>query len=412
LDCQFRRLHQGCGDKTYHIFRRKAALIWLRGLSSFHFHFKESLHGMRILYILTSLGVGGAESQALSLAARMRDRGHSVRVLALRQQLPEEWPTSLPVEYLGLRKSSWPLLNFFKCLFMGAGCVRRFRPDLMHGHGFHANMAARLLRLVSPGTKLVCSIHNVYEGGRLRMLAYRFTSLLADRTIAVSQAVRQSFVGARAVEPSRCVVVPNGIDTDEFAPRVERRACMRMEMGANGDFVWLAAGRIAPAKDYPNLLRAFSRLRIVRSDVRLWIAAETGGDEFQRAKMLIVELGLQDFVRWLGLRRDMPALFDAADGLVLSSAWEGMPLVVGEAMAMEKLVVATDVGGVRELLGETGLIVPQSAPRALAGAMLEAMQMPATERRVRGSAARRRIAAGFSLESAADRWEAVYKAIL
>jgi len=367
---------------------------------------------MRILYILTSLGMGGAECQALSLAARMRDRGHSVKVLSLRQQLPEEWPTSLPVEYLGLRKSPWALLSFFKCLLKGTRCVRRFRPDLMHSHGFHGNMTARLLRLFLPGAKLVCSIHNVYEGGRMRMLAYRFTAFLADRTIAVSQAVRDSFVGARAVDPSRCVVVPNGIDTDEFAPRTERRARMRMEMGVNGDYVWLAAGRIVPAKDYPSLVRAFSRIRIVRSDVRLWIAAETGGDEFERAKRLVAELGLQDFVRWLGLRRDMPSLFDAADGFVLSSAWEGMPLVVGEAMAMEKLVVATDVGGVRELLDDTGLIVPESAPRALAGAMLEAMQMPATERRLLGSAARRRVAGSFSMKRAADQWEAIYRAIL
>ena len=62
-------------------------------------------------------------------------------------------------------------------------------------------------------------------------------------------------------------------------------------------------------------------------------------------------------MRWLGLRRDMPALLDAADGFVSGSAWEGMPLAVGEAMVMEKPIVATDVGGVRELVGDAGAIV-------------------------------------------------------
>lgn len=367
---------------------------------------------MRILYILTSLGRCGAERQALVLAERMSLRGHSVRVLALTGRLPEEWPTSLPVEYLGLRITPWSFLPaLVLCLFKGTRCVRHFRPGLIHSHGFHANMAARLLRLFSPGTKLVSSIHNAYEGGRQRMTC-RLTSFLDHRTIAVSQATRELLVRTRAVDAAKCAVVPNGIDTVEFAPRPERRAFMRMQMEASGDFVWLAAGRLVPAKDYPNLLRAFARVRSVRSDVRLWIAADPTGEEFARANSLIAELGLQDFVRWLGLRRDMPALFDAADGFVLSSAWEGMPLAMGEAMAMEKLVVATDVGGVRELLGDAGLLAIAGSPRALAQAMIEAIQMLPVERRTLGCAARQRIAGSFTLERAADRWEAIYKAIL
>jgi glycosyltransferase involved in cell wall biosynthesis len=368
---------------------------------------------MRILYILTSLEMGGAERQALALAERMSLRGHSVRVLVLTGRLPEEWPTSLPVEYLGLRKTPWSFLPVLVlCLFKGTRCVRHFRPGLIHSHGFHANLAARLLRLFSPGTKLVSSIHNVYEGGRRRMMTYRLTSFLDHRTIAVSQATRERLIRICAVDAAKCAVVPNGTDTVEFAPRTERRAFMRMQMEASGDFVWLAASRLVPAKDYPNLLRAFARVRSVRSDVRLWIAADTGGDEFERAGRLIAELGLQDFVRWLGLRRDMPALIDAADGFVLSSAWEGMPLVVGEAMAMEKLVVATDVGGVHELLGEAGLLAIAGSPRALAQAMIEAIQMLPAERRTLGCAARHRIAGSFTLDHAANRWEAIYKAML
>ena len=115
-------------------------------------------------------------------------------------------------------------------------------------------------------------------------------------------------------------------------------------------------------------------------------------------------------VRWLGLRRDMPALLDAADGFVLASAWEGMPLVVGEAMAMEKPVVATDVGGVRELVGEAGVIVPAKSPESLAEAMLTTMRSTDEERRKSGRAGRARIAAFFSMDAKADQWEAVYRA--
>jgi glycosyltransferase involved in cell wall biosynthesis len=108
----------------------------------------------------------------------------------------------------------------------------------------------------------------------------------------------------------------------------------------------------------------------------------------------------------------MPALLDAADGFVLASAWEGMPLALGEAMAMEKPVVATDVGGVRELVGESGVIVPARSRERLAEAMLEMMCRPDEERRRLGMAARERIAAHFSMDAKANEWEELYRKML
>jgi glycosyltransferase involved in cell wall biosynthesis len=108
----------------------------------------------------------------------------------------------------------------------------------------------------------------------------------------------------------------------------------------------------------------------------------------------------------------MPALLDAADGFVLASAWEGMPLALGEAMAMEKPVAATDVGGVRELAGEAGLIVPARNPEALAQAMLALMQATPEARASQGRAARERIQRSFNMDAKADEWEALYLTIL
>src|SRR5277367_6999062 len=98
-------------------------------------------------------------------------------------------------------------------------------------------------------------------------------------------------------------------------------------MKVESEFVWLAAGRIVPAKDYPNLLSAFALVKGSIADAQLWIAGEGEAAEMMRMIALTAELGLTDSMRWLGLRRDLPALLDAADGFVLASAWEGMPLV-------------------------------------------------------------------------------------
>jgi glycosyltransferase involved in cell wall biosynthesis len=374
---------------------------------------------MRIVYVLTSLGIGGAERQVLALGERMAQRGHTVVLLVLRPQLDEEWPTRLDVFHLNIRKTPLSVLQGMK---RGRRFLHEFRPDIVHSHGFHGNLIARLFRRYAAAPPPISTIHNVYEGGWARMLAYRFTDRLSALTTAVSQAAAERFVRMKAVPRSKCMVLSNGIDTELFAADAERRERVRSEMAVDGEFVWLAAGRIVPAKDYPNLLRAFALLRELRNagsgsvcsdpGFKLWIAGEGDDNETDRSQRLTRELGLENAVRWLGLRRDLPALLDAADGFVLGSAWEGMPLAVGEAMAMERPVVATDVGGTGELIGEAGILVPAKDSRALAEAMLAIMRQSANERREMGRRARIRICQHFSLDAKADEWEALYNRVL
>jgi glycosyltransferase involved in cell wall biosynthesis len=361
---------------------------------------------MRISYMLTSLGMGGAERQVVALAERMKARGHAVALILLRERQPEEWPTTVDLVCLEMRKTPF---SFIAGLLRARRWLRDFRPELIHSHVFPANMTARLLKFSLPAAVL-STVHNVYEGSWPRMLAYRLTDGLSPRTAFVSQAAADRFVRLNAVPAHKATVLTNGIDLAEFAPSAERRALIRAQMGVGEEFVWLAAGRIVPAKDFPNLLRAFARVRAEIPEARLWIAGEVLGAGSEAIQAQAAELGAS--VRWLGLRRDMPALLDAADGFVLASAWEGMPLVVGEAMAMEKPVVATDVGGVRELVGEAGVIVPAKDSEALAQAMLEMMRSTPEARGALGRAARERIAAGFSIDAKADEWEALYRAVL
>lgn len=374
---------------------------------------------MRIVTVLTSLGMGGAEKLALAVAERMARRGHDVAMLSLRPRLTEQWPTTLPVTYLDMRKNPASVAAGFR---RGRQFLREFRPDLVHSHSFHANILARFLAIGAPGVPravVISSVHNVYEGGRMRMLAYRLTDRWSLRTVAISQAAAERFVCLKAVPQHKCSVRGHGIDTEVFAPDAARRAATRERMGpaATGTastFVWLCAGRIAPAKDYPNLLRSFAKAEHECSNTRLWIAG--GGSDGAREELesLARELGVREKVFFLGLRRDLPALLDAADGFVLGSAWEGLPQVIAEAMAMEKPVVATDVGGVRELMGDQGkrllgTLVPAKDPEALAAAMVRTMRRNRDEGAHEGEAARELIQRRFSIEAVAGGWEELYK---
>jgi len=362
---------------------------------------------LRIAYVLTCLGIGGAERQVIGLAERIAARGHVVVLISVRAPRAEEWPTSLNVVYLKFRKNPFSAIT---------GCIRAvrflraFRPDWIHGNNFHGNLVTRLLKLVIPMAHIVSTIHNVYEGGRARMLAYRLSDPLSDGTTAVSQAVADKFIELKAVPMAKLIVLSNGIDTELFSPSLERHRETRIWMGAKSDFIWLAVGRIVPAKDYPNLLAAFRLVKETIPETRLWIAGEQSGRKLFKSDGRLVDIDDfgDDSVQWLGLRRDMAALLDAADGFVLSSAWEGMPLALGEAMAMEKPVVSTDVGGVRELVGDTGLVVPPKDAAALARAMIAVMRTSVEDRKTRGRAGRDRIVSMFSMKTRAVAWESYY----
>jgi glycosyltransferase involved in cell wall biosynthesis len=364
---------------------------------------------MRIAYKLTSLGFGGAERQVVALAERMAARGHEVLLIVLQRRAEHVWPTNVRVAYLDMSRSFTGVVSG---LVRGRRVLLDFRPDLVHSHTFPANMAARLLRVLRAFPKALSTIHNVYEGGWHRGLAYRITDRLALHTTAVSSAVASRCVETGAVARSRCSVITNGIDTALFAKDVRRRDAMRSERKAGSNFIWLAAGRITAAKNYPNLLRAFAQVHAAIPRSRLWVAGEGSNPAEDRVRNLAIEEGLTEQVDWLGLREDMPAVFDGADAFVLSSAWEGMPLVVGEAMAMEKPVVATDVGGVRELVGETGVIVPPRNPERLAQAMLRVMRASLGEREAIVKAARQRVCSCFDFEAKVEEWETLYLRLL
>jgi glycosyltransferase involved in cell wall biosynthesis len=364
---------------------------------------------VRILYILTSLGIGGAENQVVSLAERLAAKGNTVALIVLKHA-DEEWPTNLPVLRLNIRKSP---LGILRGLRFAKNFATLFRPDILHSHTFPANLFTRLLRWMlrdnGSAPRVINTIHNVHEGGWHRMFLYCCTDPIVDQVTAVSAAAAQRFVKLRAVSAAKMRVLTNGIDTDAFTPDRNRRKKMRAEMLAGDDFHWLAVGRLAPAKDYPNLLRAFAQLRVVRPDASLWIAGE--GDRSHLGPDPLYARSA-DGVRLLGLRRDIVGLLDAADGFVLSSAWEGLPLAIGEAMAMEKPLVATDVGGVRELVGNAGLVVPAKDSTALAAAMVEVMTLTEKERKARGRDGRDRIVEQFSMTAIAAQWEELYEQLL
>jgi glycosyltransferase involved in cell wall biosynthesis len=364
---------------------------------------------VRILFLSTSMGLGGADQQLLSAAQVLRDRGHEIRIVSLTPL----GPMGLQARSLGLATDSLEMRRGVpdpRGLARLVRIVRAWKPDVVHSHMVHANLMARALRLLVPVPVLVSTIHNVYEGGPLLMAGYRLTNGLVDHMTVISQAAADRFVGERIVPGRLLTVIANGVDIDRMRNLPpEGRAALRGGMSVGDqEFVWLAVGRFEVAKDYPNMLRAFADVRAREPRAVLVIVGQ--GSLQAEAEALTAELGLREAVRFLGARDDVPAVMSAADGYVMSSAWEGMPMVLLEAAAAGLPIVATAVGGNGEVVrdGESGFLVPARDSEVLRAGMLRLMALPEEQRRAMGERGREHVRANYGLQRVAERWERVY----
>ena len=287
--------------------------------------------------------------------------------------------------------------------------LRRAAPDVVHAHLPHAAWLARWSRLAVPFPVLIDTLHSSSVGTAGRQLGYRFSRWLPDGVTAVGQAVAAAHLAAGMVDPARITVLPNGVDVEFWKPDPAARAALRRDLGLGEEFLWLAAGRIDPVKDFSSLLRAFTRLQ---APVRLVIAGS--GPHEVETRRLSALLGLEERVRFLGFVPNLLPWMQAADGFVLSSRWEGLPMTLLEAAACALPAVASDVAGSNEVVlhEETGFLTPAGSAMALGEAMNRLMQAPVEERRALGLRARRRAVERYSLEAVLDRWEALYSDLL
>lgn len=288
--------------------------------------------------------------------------------------------------------------------------LRRDCPAVLHTHMVHANLLGRICRAFAPVPVVVSTAHNMNEGGRWREWAYRATDSLADLTTNVSEAAAARYIRIGAVPARKLKMVPNGVQLEDFRPNAGSRATLRAEIGMGHQFVWLAVGRLDTPKDYPNLLTAMARLR--KEHHVLLIAGD--GPLRQPIERLAVELGISEKVRFLSIRKDIPQLMAAADAYVMSSAWEGLPMVLLEAAASALPIVTTAVGGNNEIVHDevNGFLVPASNSEALAGAMQRMEHLPSESRLSMGLAGRDHVAKHYSLSAVVDQWEEIYRSLL
>lgn len=353
---------------------------------------------MKIIYLITGLGMGGAERVVVDLADEMTNLGNKVVIVYLTGEVITR-PNNSDIEIIHLNLNN--IFQLYKASKNYRNIVRNFKPDVIHAHMIHANIFARLNRIGCPVPKLICTAHNSNEGGLLRMKGYKFTNFLSDYNTNVSSEATEALISKGAFTSGNLKTIYNGIDLKKFN---QNYSCDK-----EGKTVFLTVGRFNKQKDYPNLLRAVYLFKKEYLDDFVFYVVGDGELKDQIVD-LISELDLCDNIKLLGRRSDIPLLMNKADYFVLASEYEGFGLVVAEAMACGTFVIATDSGGVAEVMGETGILVPPKNSQLLSEALLEATSLSEEKIKKNKTLASNRVIDQFSLQSSVTKWLEIYGA--
>jgi glycosyltransferase involved in cell wall biosynthesis len=367
-----------------------------------------------LLHTCFSRSWGGLEMQALEVAAQLMQRGYPLRLACCDGSRLAHESAGRGVPLLPLPVSGYlhPLLVWRLSRWIRQQGIRII-------HCQHS----RDLSLVVPAADLARTAPAIILSKRVGSYLrkhdpfHRYTYSRVRRVLAISGVISRNVRETTPVGPERIVTLHDAIDTTEFSPERGNRERIRSEFGYGDDTVVIGfVGRFSPGKGHEELLEAAATLVRTRATVRFLVVGEASAGEEAYAdgiRRRCTSLGLDEYVTFAGFRRDVPGVMSSFDILAFPSHAESFGVVLIEAMAMERPVVATNCDGVLDIVvdGATGLFVPPRDAPALAAALGRLADSPGLRRQL-GAAGRRRVLDLFDRRSQLDRLEKIYRELL
>lgn len=374
---------------------------------------------LRVLYVINSLGAGGAEHSLAEMLEPLRAGGVETVVACLAPagegSEAAVAASGAPLHILGRR---WPVGRLRRL-------IRAARADIVHTTLFEADVTGRLAAVGTGAAVLTSLVNTTYDRVRLgdpsikpaALAAYRELDGVTARHLtthlhAITEAVKRSAVASLRVRPERVTVIERGRDPRRLGePGRQRRATARQRLGLTDELVLANVGRQEYQKGHTVLLAAMARLVAERPDLVLLQAGRQG-----RATAAVEAVhrrsGLGRAVRLLGHRDDVPELLAAADVFVFPSRYEGLGGSLIEAMALGMPIVASDLPAIREVVEEGGnaVLVPPGDAGALASSV-SALLDDEDRRRRFGSRSRAIFEARFTLQRSVDRMADLYRRV-
>jgi len=352
------------------------------------------MSGETLLHVQKVSGISGSEAHLLTLLPGLRARGWDARMLMLHEGEPgaDEFAAQLDAAGVPVERMHADLLTPARL----AARLARHRPRILHTHLVHADVLGQVAGTIARVPLRISTKHGFdpFREHRVVAAADRFAGRRAHVHIAISRGLARYLDEVEGFDERSFEIVHYGIPTGPGP-------------AASGDPLRiLCVGRLIPVKGHSVLLDAFSRARAELPGLTLAIAGSGPLEEKLRTRA-------DEGVDWLGHVSPVEPELERAGIVVVPSLGEGFGMVALEAMARGRAVVASDVGGLPEIVadGETGLLVPPGDADALAAALLALARDPARAR-VLGEAGRRRAQVEFSVERCVERTDALYRAAL
>lgn len=345
---------------------------------------------LRVLRAITRLNIGGPAIHAILLTRGLQnERFSSVLVTGL------EGPHEGSMRDLAARHGVCPRvlrelgrevspLNDLRATLAMYRLIRRGRPHIVHTHMAKAGTAGRLAARLARVPIVVHTFHghtfHSYFGPlktRLFIEIERTLARFSDRLIAVGDAQRADIAKYGVAPLEKIVTIPLGLEIEQLLDAERARGQLRSELGLNGHgkLVGIVA-RLVPIKAHEVFLEAAVRIRDAEPSTTFLIVGD--GERRDELEAMVHHLGLKQSTRFLGWRGDMREVYADLDVVTLSSNNEGSPVALIEALAAARPVVATNVGGVPNVVrdGTSGLLVPPRDPEALANGILTLLRDP------------------------------------
>lgn len=374
---------------------------------------------IRVLHLITGLGVGGAEASLFRLACGIdpaKFQFHIVSLGAIGPYGEKLLDRGFPVTALGARHYR----DLPRLVQRLSTVVKEANPDWIHGWMYHGNLAATLAqRFARSNSRCAWNVRTSCESyakrkalSRLVVRTNRRLSGKPDCIVYNASASRQQHE-AFGFYPARGRVIPNGFDCDKFRPDADARLKLRNELGVSATRVLVGmVARNHPDKGHRLLFEALAKINNPEVQVVLVGSGTELGDSSMDQLLASTNTPTHRIIR-LGPRTDLEAVYPAFDLLVSASRTEGFPNVVGEAMACGVPAVVTDVGDSAHVVADTGIVVDRENPSALADgitAMIERMNTAEAITRL-SQRAREQVVNHFTLNSMITAYQHLYTGI-
>jgi len=329
---------------------------------------------VKVLQVNPYSGIGGGEAVMFSIVKSLKDKFEFI--VATPEGFYFEKYKRLNVKIYKLSASL--LKDIFKVRII----IKHEQPEILHAHGTRAAVLARIaIFFVKRKPKLIYTIHGFHITRRnwivkeILLLFERFLNRWTNNiVVCVSESDKRRVLKYKMIRPEKIRIVRNGINIQKFQISQDKIQKTKEELGVRDEFILISIARLHPQKDIATILSALKLLVAQIRDIRLLIVGDGPLRRLLENKM--EGLDLRKYVKFLGFRNDTPVLINLSDVVVLSTNWEGLPLVPIEAGASKKPIVASDVEGVREVVvnNKTGYLFKKGDAKDLAEKILKLYQ--------------------------------------